>query len=171
MRRGVSRMRISVQSSSSWPSLHGRIPRKDCSTRNSSTSHSLETLKKRGDELEYIGIRGILYEETILVTWVVSQFLNQAHRSYIYVKYDHEKYIVHIREEKLTDKKLHIWRWNSTVVLNSLKYFKFFRYFRVILISIMIHFIIIRNRCFKFLFRGILFVYRFDRGRHYSTAE
>lgn len=115
-------MRISVQSSSSWPSLHGRIPRKDCSTRNSSTSHSLETLKKRGDELEYIDIRGILYEETILVTWVVSQFLNQAHRSYIYVKYDHEKYIVHIGEEKLTDKKLHIWRWNSTVILNSLRF-------------------------------------------------
>lgn len=96
-----------------------------------------------------------------------SKSVSQSRSSfiYIYVKYDHEKYIVHIEEEKLIDKKLHISRWNSTVVLNSLKYFKFFRYFRVILISIMIYFIIIRNRCFKFLFRGILFVYRFDRGR------
>lgn len=41
-----------------------------------------------------------------------SKSVSQSRSSfiYIYVKYDHEKYIVHIGEEKLIDKKLHISR-------------------------------------------------------------
>ena len=95
---------------------------KDCSTRNSSTSHSLRTLKKRGDEyidiqkrgddINYVDNKSVLDQDHILVD--------------TYIKYDYIKNFILLFLK------------NQSIDGAGIR-FKFFRYFLVTLISIIIY--------------------------------
>lgn len=97
---------------------------KDCSTRNSSTSHSLRTLKKRGDE--YIDIQNTLRGDDI--NYVNNNsVLDQNHILVdTYIKYDYIKNFILLFLK------------NQSIDGAGIR-FKFFRYFLVVLISIMIY--------------------------------